>query len=171
MKTPRIALFLVFAALPVLAADSLPVKPGLWETTVEIDMAGLTLPDSVTASMTPEQRAKMEAVMKQMASQGPRTTTTKNCVTAEELKNGEFNAARAAQDQNCKYQVVSSTPKRREMTMTCGGQMNASGHMVLNIADDANVQGDMQMKMQQSNMNMKFRSHWLGASCPAEEKN
>jgi hypothetical protein len=170
MNTPRIAMLLLFAALPVLAADSLNVKPGLWETTVEIDMAGLTLPESVTASMTPEQRAQMEAMLKQMASQGPRSTTAKNCVTAEELKNGEFNAARAAQEQNCKYQVVSSTPKRREMTMTCGGQMAANGRLVLNVVDDANVNGDMQMKMQQSNMNMKFRSRWLGASCPAGEK-
>ncbi|HYP79824.1 MAG TPA: DUF3617 domain-containing protein [Steroidobacteraceae bacterium] len=170
MNRPRIAPLLLFAALPVLAADSLNVKPGLWETTVEIDMAGLTLPESVTANMTPEQRAQMAAMMKQMSAQGPRTTTAKSCVTAEDLKNGEFNAARAAQEQDCKYQAVSSTPKRREMNMTCSGQMNATGHMVLNVVDDANVNGDVQMKMQQSNMNMKFRSHWLAASCPAEER-
>jgi len=169
MKT-RILLLLA-TALPVFAADALKVKPGMWETTTEISMAGLTLPESVTSNMTPEQRARMEEMMKQMAAQGPRTSTVKSCVTAEDIKQGNFRAANAAQQQGCKYEVVSSTPQRQEMTMSCGGQMNATGRMVLNVIDSGNVQGDMQMKMQQpGGISMKFKSRWLGANCTEAAK-
>ena len=35
--------------------------------------------------MTPEQRAKMEAMMKARGMDGPRTTVTKHCVKKEDL--------------------------------------------------------------------------------------
>lgn len=172
MKTPsRTTLALLVASLPVLAAGNLGVKPGLWETTTEINTAGIALPESVTANMSPQQKAQMEAMMKQMAAQGPRVVTAKSCVTAEDLKDGVFRAARQAEDQGCKNEVVSSTPSRQEISMTCSGQMKATGRMVLNVVDSNNVQGDMQITMQPSGgMNMKFKSRWLSASCAGADK-
>ena len=170
-RSPLFIVCLVAVALPVLAAGSLGVKPGLWETTTAIDAAAITLPESVTANMSPQQKAQMEAMMKQMASQGPRVVTAKSCVTAEDLKDGVFRAARQAEDQGCTHEVVSSTPSRQEITMTCSGQMKATGRMVLNVIDGNNVQGEMKITMQPSGgMNMKFRSHWLSASCAGADE-
>jgi hypothetical protein len=92
--------------------------------------------------------------------------TAKSCVTAEDLKDGVFRAARQAEDQGCKQQVVSTSATRQEIAMTCSGQMQASGRMVLNVLDSNNVQGDVQITMQPSGgMNMKFKSRWLSADC------
>ena len=167
MKTSRgIALLLYSAALPALAAGALAVKPGLWETTTEVSTAGIALPESLTANMSAQQRAQMEAVMKQVAAQGPRVITAKSCVTAEDLKDGVFRAARQAEDQGCKHQVVSTSATRQEIAMTCSGQIKATGRMVLNVLDSNNVQGDVQITMQPSGgMNMKFKSRWLSADC------
>src|SRR5690348_14518665 len=64
------------------------VKPGLWETTTTITVAGeMPIPAEVLNRLTPEQRARMEARMKANSSGHTNTNTHKSCVTKEDLEN------------------------------------------------------------------------------------
>ena len=51
------------AALPLSAQKSpLNIKPGLWEMSIKIDMAGAMPPGIDMSKMPPEQKAKIEAL-------------------------------------------------------------------------------------------------------------
>jgi len=166
---------LLAAALPLLAAEPLAVKPGLWETTTEIVTSGIpalpALPPGTLDNLPPEQRAKAEAAMKMLGSGGqPQTTVARSCVTAKDIEEGVFKAARDSQNQQCQFDVVSATPKRQEMKMTCPSQAGAEGRMVLNVIDSSNIQATMDAKIQAVTMNMKMKGRWLAAACSAADE-
>src|SRR5579863_8764845 len=89
----------VFGGAVAWAADSVPldVKTGEWEYTVTTQMTGLpqsaqhqmpSIPPEQLAKMPLEQRARVEAALKQagaMASGKPTTTTSKSCIRKEDL--------------------------------------------------------------------------------------
>jgi len=154
------------------AADEfkpMDVKPGLWETTVSTQMAGMPpIPPEALARLTPEQRAQMEAVLKQRAGQGPRTTTSKSCVTKDELnKPLTFNDT---MEKSCKSTIVRSSSSEQEIRLDCN-QSGMQGTITMHIqaADSENVKGTMQMNASGGNNKMttqsSFRSKWVGSDC------
>ena len=155
----------------MLAADALDVKPGLWETTTVTTSAGMpALPKEMLDQLPPAQKAQMESAMKQMGIGAPSTRSDKSCVTAEDLKKGIFSAAQENQPPGCKFEGVTSTSKRQEMTMNCSGEMQATGKLVVDAIDSGNVRGQMDMKSAMVTMNMKFTSRWLSTACGDADK-
>src|SRR5258708_23095420 len=71
------------------AADKLTplnIREGLWEMTVTHSMTGMpAIPPDTLAKMTPEQRARVEAAMKQSGMGGPTADVPKECGTKEKL--------------------------------------------------------------------------------------
>src|SRR6185312_17371693 len=62
----------------------LNVKTGLWQSTTTIAISGsMGIPPEMEAKLTPEQRARMEAAMKQSGTGQPHTTTNKGCIKQE----------------------------------------------------------------------------------------
>jgi hypothetical protein len=158
-------------AVPLLAAEALSAKTGLWETTTVIDTSGMSMPADAMAKLPPEQRAQMEQMFKQMGARSPNTTKTRACVTAKDLQEGAFRQPPDA-DSSCKYTPVSSTPKRQEWTFQCTGRNGVSnGRMQVDAVDSTHVRGTIEIKSPRMNMNMKMESTWVSASCPAAEKN
>ena len=173
--TPRdfhtVGMLLIAAAMPVLAADSLQVKTGLWETTTTMQLAGVSIPADTLAKMPPAQRAQMEQMMRSMGAGAPRTQKEKSCITEKDLKEGAFRNA-TEQNQQCKYTTVSATARHQEYTFQCMEQGHAAnGRMVLDAADGTHVQGTADVKSDAANINIKFSSQWLGASCAGADKN
>jgi hypothetical protein len=146
----------------------LNVKPGLWE--VSVTMTGLpampAIPDSVLAQMPPDQRAKIEAMMKGQAN------TMKTCVTKDKLEKSE--AFRNA-PKSCTYTIVSSTSSKLEMKTECTQNgVKMTGNFVVEAVDSENVKGSMRMNASGGNpsggnnamnMNSTFTEKWLGADC------
>jgi hypothetical protein len=158
-------------ALPLLAAEALSAKTGLWETTTVTSSSGMSIPADALAQMPPAQRAQMEQMFKQMGVGGPTTSKTRSCVTAKDLQEGAFRQQPEA-GSDCKYTSVSSTSKRQEWTFQCKGNGGtASGRMQVEAVDSTHVRGTMEIKSPQMSMNMKFDSAWLGASCAGADKN
>jgi Protein of unknown function (DUF3617) len=173
----RISLSLASALLcaVVCAAQTTPlnVKPGEWESTMTNETSGqLPVPQEMIDKLTPEQRAKMEAMMKARGMQGPRTTVTKHCVKKEDLdkpfaKNDEKKA--------CKQTILTSSSTKQEVHMDCemgGGKQ--TGTLKLEALDSSTVKGSMQMVASNGartmNVNSTFSAKWLGPACTESNK-
>ena len=159
-------------ALPSWTADAvqpLDVKLGLWETTTINEMSGMPpIPAEVLAKLTPEQRAKMEAVFKARAAQGPKTTTRRTCLDKEQLEKslafGDDN------DKSCQRTIISSSRTKQEGHLECTDEkMKRSGDLHIEAINPENVRGSMQMTAAggSSTMNIKvaFTAKWIGPSC------
>jgi hypothetical protein len=149
----------------------LSVKVGLWETTVTSNMSGMpmpTIPDSVLAQMSPEQRAKIQQAMQE---QNGKPITTKSCLTKEKLQNtNPFQKA----PQGCTFTVLSSSGSKMEVKIECvRNGMTMTGSTVVTANDSENVKGTVHMNMAGSTgstangmkMDSSFTSKWLGSSC------
>jgi hypothetical protein len=157
------------ASLSVLAQEALSVKPGYWETTTVTASSGMPqMPAEALARIPAEQRAQMEAMMKRMGSNGPSTHTDRSCVTAEDIKEGMLKAMKNDATDRCERRVVKATAQRHEYEFKCGGEVAATGRMVVEVQDSEHVRGEMDMKSPRMNMNIKFTSRRLGTSCPKE---
>ena len=172
MRTSVLMALLTLGSCWLWAGDAfkpLDTKLGLWETTVTVQTSGMpqmNIPPDALARMTPEQRAKVEEMMK--GSGSGRTTTSKSCMTREKMNRAEmFGADR----KNCTRSVVSSSGDKTEVRMECttdnGAKMN--GIVRVERIDSNSVKGSMQMTTTSSdhtmNMNSTFTSKWLGPDC------
>ncbi|HKS74381.1 MAG TPA: DUF3617 domain-containing protein [Terriglobales bacterium] len=153
------------------AADKiqpLNVKLGLWETTVVTETSGTPpIPPDMLAKMTPEQKARMEAMIKQRQGEGPKTQTIKKCVTKEDMDKPDF---MGKDDPQCTKTVVTSTSRKLEGKMECthgGGKQ--SGTFLIEASDPSNVKGETHMVMSGNGntmtANAHFTSKWVGANC------
>jgi hypothetical protein len=169
ISVPTIAVCAAMA-LPLIAAEKLGAKAGLWETTTTMNMGGAAmpampaLPPEMLANLPPAQRAQIE---KAMGALSGKPNIARACVTDKDLEAGAF-GQQTQPDMKCTYTVVSSTAKRQETTFQCTSPTtSADGKMVVDVVDATHVKGTMQMKAQQMSMDMKFESKWLGADCSA----
>lgn len=153
-------------ALPLLAAERLAVKTGLWENTVTMQITGVTLPTEQLQRMPPEQRAQLEQVMKQMGVGAPRTQTDQSCINEEDLDGRTFRESIEQAGEQCKVTEVSATARRQEYTFQCAAQgAQTEGRMVIDVVSDTRVRGTMEAKVAQGKMDMKFDATWKAAAC------
>jgi hypothetical protein len=125
------------------------------------------LPPELLAKMTPEQRAKMEAAMGRGGG-GPRTTTTKHCVTKETLN--QALSFGGSNEQNCKRTLVSSTGAKQVIHVECTSGVGASsGDLQFEAVNRETLKGSMVMSVGPAgrgmSTKMEFTSKWLGADC------
>jgi Protein of unknown function (DUF3617) len=160
----------VFCSLTFWAADnmmSLNVKEGLWEVSVTHSMTGMpaaaNIPPDALAKLPPEQRARIEAMMKGT----PTTDVRKECITKEKLaKNAAFSANRG----DCTRTVVSSTGRRLEVKFHCEEKESSSdGTFTMDAIGSDNVKGTMHSTTNSNgrtmNMDFTITSKYLGADC------
>jgi hypothetical protein len=159
----------VAIALPLLAAERLAVKTGLWDNTVTMEMKGVAIPAAQLEAMPPAQRAQMEQMLKQIGVGAPRTTTESACLTDKDLDGNAFRDALEDPSQDCDYTEVTGTSRRQEWTFQCKTQGgNATGRMVVDVVSDTQVRGTLAVQLPQGGMDVKFDSKWKSATCPAE---
>lgn len=161
-----IATMTILVALPLLAADNLAVKTGLWEVSTVSKTSGMSIPADTLASLPPAQRAQMAKAFQELGAAGPVTFQDRTCVTAKDLQEGAFRQKPDSGTMDCKYRQISSSAKHQEFTFQCpAAQGNASGRMVIDATDSTHLRGSMEMKSTQLNISTKFESKWLSASC------
>ena len=164
---------IVLSWLTLWAADTitrLNLKEGLWEIASTHSMTGMpAIPPETLAKMPPEQRARMEAAMKQSGMGGPKTDVRKDCITKEKLDK------QMAFDQNrkeCTRTIVSSTGSKLEMRIHCEGkdqQMFTDGAFVVEVVSSDRAKGSMHAVSSGNgrtmNMDFTFSSRYLGPAC------
>jgi hypothetical protein len=175
MRTFQVARIVGIAVIggSALAADlKLDVKPGLWEVTSSNQMAGqmpAQMPDSVMQNMTPERRAQMEAMMKNMAARAAQPQTRQRCITAEQLKRDA--AFSDAQRSDCKQTVTTNSSSDWEVHAQCsaenGRQSDITAHFHADSSTSVTGTVDATVDAQGRTMNMKntIMAKWLSADC------
>lgn len=166
-----LAAVLLCAAACAAQTTPLNVKTGEWESTIASETSGqMPLPQEMIDKMTPEQRAKMEAMMKARGMQGPRTTVTKHCVKKEDLDKPFGN-----ENKSCKPTIVTSSATKQEIHMECDmGGGKQVGTLKFEAVDSSTVKGSMQMTASNGgrtmNINSTFSAKWLGPACTESSK-
>lgn len=171
-------LFILFTlgAIPVCAAaqyQPLNVKTGQWQTTVLINSGGsLAVPSAQMERLTPEQRARAEAAMKQASR--PRTTTHVNqdCLTQDELNKG---TPFKSDDKQCTQKVLNSTSNKLNIEQDCAeDSMITKTIMSLEAISPEQVKGTGNVTATSEGhtftSNVTFTSQWLSPTCSAKNK-
>lgn len=155
--------------MPAAAQDktALKVKPGLWEMTSDNETSGMpAIPAEALASLPPEQRAQIEAQLKQL--RPPQHEVKKQCVTQKTLDRG-FEKMEKMGEGNCTRTVVANTATLLEGRVQCKGAGNVSGsyrfeartpEVVVATSDMTTSDGTHTMKMQH-----KTNGKWLDSNC------
>jgi hypothetical protein len=170
MQSKFLVAIVVFFSQALWAADNitpLNVKEGLWEVTVTHSMTGMTatpnIPPDALAKMPPEQRVRVEAMMKGT----PSTDVRKECITKEKLeKHSAFSNNRG----DCTRTVVNSTGSKLEVKFHCEEkQTTTDGTFGLEALSSDGVKGTMHSVINSSgrtmNMDFTISSKYLGPAC------
>lgn len=145
------------------SAATLDVKTGAWESTITSTMTGVTIPADRLAKLPPEQRAKVEAMMKSQSGQS-HTTTQKSCITQKDLDENKF--LQQVPEAGCKARVLSQSSTRIEFERVCGTPPQVRNeHMVITATSPETVTmvGDFQQAG--GKVHFEDKGRWLGSSC------
>lgn len=151
-------------------AQSLVVKPGLWEHSVNMTSESgrleqaLQMARAQMALMPPEQRQMIENML---AQQGVKmdfaNQTFQNCISEEEAANGEFNWQ---QDAQCEQSTVSNVGGETHVKFVCG---QGEGELVMQ--NDSQYTGNSRMTLDfNGNTELVTVAHsgkWVGGNCGA----
>jgi hypothetical protein len=169
-------LFLSALAASALAAAPagvrLDVKPGLWEvrSTTSMKLAG-DLPSVDPGKLSPEQRARLEALRERMASGKPHTTVRQACVTQEELDRGQ-GFEDWARTEGCERTFLDRTPRHVHVQVKCasterGATSEGDFEVTVKSADSVVMRGEMKThtRRRDSAGTTDMAARRLGASC------
>jgi hypothetical protein len=166
MKNLTLSALMLLAPLACRAADTatpLDVKPGLWESTVNLQANGMpVIPEATLAQLPPEQRAKIEAAMKS-------ANTSQSCRTAESLSKPLSFGDRPGS--NCTRTLTSSSSGGMEFHMECvNGKVKTSGDGHVQVVSPELLKGEVTMSAtmpdgRTTNSKIVFSSKWLGPDC------
>lgn len=159
MRTNIFPLVVLLCPMASWAADqAFDIKPGLWDIANTVQMSGLPIPN--LDQMAPEQRARIEATMKNMAG-SPRTTTVKSCITREGIEKA-IAKANSTKTNTCAPKLVSASASKVELHIDCTqekGDMKSNGDMTIERRDPEHFTGTGAMKSTGTNgrsMDMKW---------------
>ena len=155
-------------AVWLIAADVFNVKTGLWETTTVSETSGRPpIPPEVLAKLTPEQRAQMEQRMKASQAAGPRTSTSKTCVTQEDLAKA---LTMGTDTGSCTRRIISSSANKQEFQFDCAqGGYKQTGTVRIEATSRESMQGSVEFTMSGNGNTMtnksKLTGKWLSSDC------
>lgn len=135
MKLRNLALFVVLCALVLPAYAAGLAKAGKWQTTVEMEMAGMPM--------------KMP----------PMTHT--HCITKEQAEDAANAIPKSQKDTGCTFSDVKVDGSTVSWKMSCEKQ-GMTGTGTATYAGDSYT-GKMDMKMAEHEMHMKYAGKYLGA--------
>jgi hypothetical protein len=165
---PR-GLMAVLGALSISAPVSalgapLDLKLGLWETTFTTNVSGKLVPDAQLRQMPPAQRERIEAMMKRQQTDGPKTRTTKTCLTMEKLDRA-FEKAEADEEKNCSRTVQVATPSKQEITVACTGERPQSTEWRMEATSREGAKGNVTVVSGNGSVTMSFTAKWVASEC------
>ena len=153
----------MFAAVSA-RADPLDLKLGLWETTFTSSISGTLMPDAQLQQMPPAQRERMEAMMKKQQADGPRTHTSRTCLTQEKLGR-PFEKGDAGEEKNCKRTTLVATRSKQEMTIVCTGERAQKSEWRMEATSRESAKGNVKVVSGNGSVTMNFTAKWVASEC------
>lgn len=149
-------------------------KAGLWEAQMATGGANMPNMQEHLAKMSPEQRAQMEAMMKQRGmSFGPGgTTTVRFCLTEQDVadESGKSFLDRMQRDAaKCDNKVVSRSATEARFHAVCRTEKGPSEFNV-HVYDMTPVSMSMEMDGKtpdRGDIHMQQKAHWVSSDCGA----
>lgn len=151
------------------AADQpFDIRPGLWSITSTVQISGLP-PIPNLDQMTPEQRARVEAMMKNMA--GGHTNTTKSCVTRQSIDKAIADAS-SNRNATCAPKLMNVTDAKVQMHIDCtqNGETKSTGDINIERQDAEHFKGNGAIKSSGANgrvmdMKMTMNGVFVSSDC------
>lgn len=154
-------------------AGSIPIKPGLWETTVSSTNV-MSLPpetEARIANMPPEQQAMIRARM----GGAPATSTHKSCVATKQSMDDFLDQAKERTGMRCTFSNRQETTHGASFDTSCSTERGTmKGHSDFHMADDEHVSGTTHVEgtmnsQRGGTVTMKIEStmtsKYLGSDC------
>jgi hypothetical protein len=153
------------AAVARAQAPALNVNMGLWEITAVTKIGGRMPVD--TSKLTPEQKARMEAAMQQMAGTS-HTHVNKTCMTREKFNSKNFLVDQTG-NKDCKQTLTTNTPTTLDADVVCTGEPSMKGHFHVDATSPSSFAGTLTTSAtgEGNTMtgNVNLTGKWLGANC------
>ena len=156
------------------SASAQNLKPGLWEITNKMQSASGEMEKAMAdaqremASMPPEQRKQMEAMMAKqgvkMGAGGPGGTSTRVCMTKEMVERNEV----PTQQGDCKTSKQQRSGNTIKMAWSCTNPPSSGeGHYTIVSPEAYTMKMTMRSAMQgkAETMNMDASGKWLASDC------
>ena len=157
------------AATLVAQTPALDVKMGLWEISSTTEIGG-QMPSYDTSKMTPEQKARMDAAMKEMM--GTHTNVNKSCMTREKFEKQSFMTTGNEKD-NCKQTITANTRSTLDASVVCTGEHPMQGQMHIDALSPTSVKGTVKSAVTDQGrtmtVNATLTGKWLAADCGSEK--
>jgi Protein of unknown function (DUF3617) len=151
------------------SADTLDIKPGLWETTARTQAHGqLPISEAELNNLSPQQRAAI-AKMQARANQ-PHTRVVKGCITKQDLEEGEADFLSGKSDMKCESKFSKRTRSSVAGTRRCSRPgMQQTTEFAFTAQDREHVTGKLSITISNGARTMSssgdLTSHWISASC------
>jgi hypothetical protein len=147
-------------------AQTPPVKPGLWEVHAERQIDGKQAPSPGAAmkNLTPETRAKIQAMMKQKGITAGLDGDGRVCLSKESLDAGRWQNPAA----NCKTEFVSRSASAWKWHSVCAQSDSVTdGEAVFANPESytVNTSSTRTFRGETKTTKMTLRAKWLGADC------
>jgi hypothetical protein len=161
----------VCAALPFAAGgqDRLDIRTGTWEITATTHMSGTPLSNEMLSKMTPEQRAEVQAAMREEAAKGPQTEVSRECITPEEVER----PFASADLENCTQQIVRTTRTTQEARLQCTGEYKGSGLLRVTAPNPQTMTATLELSAGDGptpfTIKAQMKGRWLAAACEDED--
>ena len=159
---------------PAAQAESFNVKPGAWETTTTAITSGLKLSPEQSAKMTPQQRTKMEAMLKARDGK-PMTLTEQSCLTKEDISHDHIIKELEDEDVDaevrCKITVILKSSTKLLVDQVCPGPPPATTHLTIEAKTSERfvATGDRALP-RSGKTHLEIKGRWLGTSCAGIEE-
>ncbi len=175
LKTVLVGVGLGVSAMAIAQAAEpvLHLKPGLWQSTTQVNVSGQaampampSMPESELAKLPPAQRARIEQMLKNMPGTAGKPIVTKSCITEKDLEDAR-NFAPERPD--CKQTILKQTATDIQMKYECTGENPTSMTGEFKTSSPLAYSGEMHGTATVNGHTMTIantmQGKWLGSDC------
>ena len=148
-------------------AESFSAKTGTWEMTHTTLSTGTLIPPDVLAQMPPDRRNRFEESMKARSGK-PRTFSTKECITKEDLDQNRMIKDNEDEEDGvqCTTTVALKSAGKLIMDRTCPAPRSSKSHITFEAPTPETITGIIDITRPGSGkVHVDIKGRWLSASC------
>jgi hypothetical protein len=149
-------------------ADPLDLRLGSWEVTFTTIVSGSLVPEAQLQQMPPAQRERVEAMLKKQRADGPKTRTTRTCLTRDDLDRA-FQKGDEDEEKDCRRTTRVATKSRQEIAMVCTGEHPRKTEWRMEATSRESAKGEGKVTSESGSVTMSFAARWVASACGKDD--